>query len=593
MAKSRAKKYSTDVFMRKFAETLTAEIRAYQGFVGRCPTTDYRSQSYALPWKGSAFDFKCEWQLQNLLKRYRFKDDIYTDDELAERTFAKFLKVQESRIESVDRSAVIHAVLQKARLIIKDILGDYSSDEHVISCRHGKRAALGVPAANAYLHEKLACLSGTPEHIAWFADVLRDDPHQARASEDCGARVVVCDTLQYTTVPKSWKILRGIVPNTVLGAYYSYGLGRVIQDRLKCNAQLDIRRLQQKHRRLCRSMSLTLKYVTADLSSASDSFTLALVNALLPRKWFQAVKYGITRHIEHKGKRYYCSSFMLMGIGFTFPLQTLLFYALIRAVQTLCGSTGLVSVYGDDLIYPREIHTKIAYVFERLGFQLNSDKTFVDLPFRESCGADYFKGVDVRPFQPEGECEEMVGLHYEAWLYKIYNGLTARWPGQVLTRTKRFIILEILRCTTDLKIAAMDAPDYSGLKGLEYKWYLPVNLQWCDDWQTIVVKNIVIRPVNKILARKFQSAYYWDTLRSMNSQSQSDDEYGLVPILHIRDGRFVLDDPKPGCSVTKHREFTVVTSTGGKLPRDVLHVPQKQQSSIGCRWAHYDGSIEG
>mgnify|MGYP001066119420 CR=1 FL=1 len=587
------KTYDTDDFMRRFAKVITAEIRANQDFVGSYPDPCDRHQSGALPWKGSPLDFKREWQLQNLLKRYRFKDDKYTDDELKRMTFEKFIKLQETRSESVHRSAVVHAVLQKARLLIREILSDYDPEEHVLMCRHGKRAAKGVPASNAYLHEKMAHLSGTPEHIAWFMDVSQDDPHLLRALDDCQAQVDVCYDLQYTTVPKSWKIFRGIVPNTVLGAYYSYGLGRVIQERLRINARLDIRKLQQKHRKLCRSMSKTLKLVTADLSSASDSFTLALVNALLPRKWFLAVKYGLTRHILHDDKRFYCSSFMLMGIGFTFPLQTLLFYAIIRAVQNLCGSSGLVSVYGDDLIYPTDIHKHVSYVLSALGFQLNMDKTFVDLPFRESCGADFFKGVDVRPFQPEGQHEVMVGLHYEAWLYKIYNGLTARWPGQVLTRTKRFIILEILRCTTDLKLAANDAPDYSGLKGLEYKWYLPVNLLWCEDWQTIVCKNIVVRPVPKVLARKFQSAYYWEHLRQADSRHRDEGDYGMVPILTVRDGRFVLDDSKPGCSVTKHRKFSVQTSDGGTLPRDVLHVPLKGSSSIGCRWAHYDGSIEG
>lgn len=594
MRKDLRKTYNTDSFMRSFAKTITAEIRAYQGFTGREPTgCNSRSQSGALPWKGSPLDFKYEWQLQNLLKRYRFKDDKYTDDELTEMTFQKFIKLQETRSESVNRTTVTHAVLQKARSLVRDILGDYSLDEHMFKSRHGKRAANGVPASNAYLHEKMGCLSGTPEHLAWFADVIETDAVLRRALDDCQARIELCEDLQYTTVPKSWKIKRGIVPNTVLGAFHSYGLGRMIADRLKDNAGLNISRLQAKHRKLCRSMSISMKYVTADLSSASDSFTVALCNALLPRRWFQAVTQGRLKYIKFKESRFYCSSFMLMGIGFTFPLQTLLFYAIIRAVQILHGSDGLVSVYGDDLIYPRQIHDYVVFVLSKLGFQLNLDKTFVDLPFRESCGADYFKGVDVRPFQPEGENEDMVGLHYEAWLYKIYNGLNARWPGRFLTRSKRFIILEILRCTTDLKLAQADAPDYAGLKGMDYIWYLPVNLQWCDDWQTIVCKNIVLRPVPKVLARKYQSAYYWDSLRQAAIGSQNELHYGMEPILRIRDGRLVLDDPNPGLSVTKHRKHTVVTSSGETLPRDVLHVSSKKLTSIGCRWAHYDGPIEG
>jgi hypothetical protein len=155
---------------------------------------------------------------------------------------------------------------------------------------------------------------------------------------------------------------------------------------------------------------------------------------------------------------------MAMGIGFTFPLQTLLFYAIVSAICKLTKTTGTVSVYGDDLIYPMRIHPYVEKVFTDLGFQLNNDKTFADTDFRESCGGDFFRGVDVRPFSPEGSHQNLSGRKYEAFVYQIMNGLQERWQCESLPKTFAFLEKEVLRVTPLIKQVPFSYPDTSGFR---------------------------------------------------------------------------------------------------------------------------------
>ena len=62
-----------------------------------------------------------------------------------------------------------------------------------------------------------------------------------------------------------------------------------------------------------------------------------------------------------------------MGNGYTFELETLIFYALIRAVV---GKESTASVYGDDLIYP-SCHTReVRALLNFVGFATNEEKSF-------------------------------------------------------------------------------------------------------------------------------------------------------------------------------------------------------------------------
>lgn len=81
-----------------------------------------------------------------------------------------------------------------------------------------------------------------------------------------------------------------------------------------------------------------------------------------------------------------------MGNGYTFTLETAIFAAVARLYSTTS------SVYGDDIIVESPAASDVIATLRHLGFYTNPEKTFVDGPFRESCGCDYWNGISVRPF---------------------------------------------------------------------------------------------------------------------------------------------------------------------------------------------------
>jgi len=57
-----------------------------------------------------------------------------------------------------------------------------------------------------------------------------------------------------------------------------------------------------------------------------------------------------------------------------------------------------VGVYGDDIAVRQSSALLLIETLKFCGFRTNVDKTFIHGPFRESCGADFFHGKNVRPF---------------------------------------------------------------------------------------------------------------------------------------------------------------------------------------------------
>ena len=550
---NRCKTFCTDELMRQVWFHLVRDMRSSFGdstFLTkqekalRASIVEFRNCEFPAKFQATPEIFKAVYQLENLFKRYTFHGDVYSSEERSEITNQKFFDLQAQLGAQPVRTLRSYYTVQKARRIVKDILGPFDADEHKTSCRFGKRACKGVPARNAYIDSKLMDVTGSDAHIEWFInDYLPGDKVLQDALTtppfvqwDERSRYTRCDSLDATNVPKSWKIDRGICPNTVLGSFYTYGIGSMIQSRL-AKIGLNIKHLQRVHKALAQRYSINRRYVTADLSNASNSYTFWLLAMLLPRDWLAAIKRGRVPYTMFGESKVLTMSYMMMGIGYTFTLQTLLFYALIRAVQQLLGdSNGKVSVYGDDLIYPKRIHVHVKSVLNDLGFNLNEDKTYVDTHFRESCGGDYFHGKDVRPFQPEGQHQLLTGKPYVLLLYKTINGLCARWEEAQINQTLNYLYREILRVDRTILVVPHSFPDYSGAKIelLNHESHHPQTPDEIPIWDPVPRFAIPIpiwrKPIWsknifewRFMAYKYEAydrpvireyAYYWEALRS-------------------------------------------------------------------------------
>lgn len=197
---------------------------------------------------------------------------------------------------------------------------------------------------------------------------------------------------RFSTVPKSWKTDRPICVEPILNTFLQKGIGSHIRDRLRCfGINLND---QSINRNAALSGSRSGKLATIDLSMASDLIAYNVVMDLLPFPWFDLLDKARTPFVEMGGSFIELEKFSAMGNGYTFELESLIFFALLKVVVP---PGHFVSVYGDDLICPAEYYDQVTDALRLLGFIPNDEKSFKEGPFRESCGGDYLGGVSVRP----------------------------------------------------------------------------------------------------------------------------------------------------------------------------------------------------
>lgn len=191
-------------------------------------------------------------------------------------------------------------------------------------------------------------------------------------------------------VPKNWKTDRTIACEPEGNLPLQLAFDTYAKRRLR-RFHIDLRD-QSANKKKAKHASVYGDYVTVDFQAASDTVSYNTVQWLFPEDWFNfliSVRSPCYRGVFGKGTY---AKFSSMGNGSTFCIETLLFAAVCHAVGT---STFLV--YGDDVIIDEGHFSEFERLAAFLGFTVNLEKTFRDGPFRESCGGDFFDGVDVTP----------------------------------------------------------------------------------------------------------------------------------------------------------------------------------------------------
>jgi hypothetical protein len=194
--------------------------------------------------------------------------------------------------------------------------------------------------------------------------------------------------------------------------FFQLGMGCLVEKRLKSFFGIDLERQPDINRKLARLGSVTGDFVTIDLSSASDSISHKMLKSFLPQSFTQWVDLIRSPRSIYKGVPVELFMTSTMGNGFTFPLQTAIFSCVVAACSEVDGLVRVDSpqdldnrwterlpnwsVFGDDIICHKRLFMKVIRLLTLIGFEVNSDKTFSEGLFRESCGFDYFNGVNVR-----------------------------------------------------------------------------------------------------------------------------------------------------------------------------------------------------
>lgn len=202
------------------------------------------------------------------------------------------------------------------------------------------------------------------------------------------------------TVPKTSKIDRTIAIEPGFNLWLQLGIGRMIRRRLG-RVGIDLTD-QTRNQKLAKIASLNGSLVTVDFSSASDSIASSVVEDLFSFdqsfRWFEVMDLVRSKYGKVGDGIVRWSKFSSMGNGFTFDLESLIFYAAAVACCEVCGvSVSEVSVYGDDVIIPQAAYETFCSFSSFLGFTVNLEKSFSSGYFRESCGSHYYLGSDCKP----------------------------------------------------------------------------------------------------------------------------------------------------------------------------------------------------
>lgn len=221
-----------------------------------------------------------------------------------------------------------------------------------------------------------------------------------------GIKIVPGSRLSY--VPKSAEICRTICTEPILNMFFQKAIQFQLEKRLKEVTNIDLSTQPGKNAKLAQRGSKTQRFGTIDLKSASDSLSITLLSDLLPPEVMKTLmKYRSPVTTIPSGEQVELHMVSSMGNAYTFPLQTILFTALVVGVYRVMGLIPRVSrgrsvgdstfaVFGDDIIVLREAYSCVTRMLELSGFTVNHDKSYNIGPFRESCGQDFLNGHPVR-----------------------------------------------------------------------------------------------------------------------------------------------------------------------------------------------------
>lgn len=331
------------------------------------------------------------------------------------------------------------SLLDGARGLIKKALGKFSYEELQGSCDFSSGASTRVPRkrGNAVFkldgrpHVTLNCRD-LAVHFIWCNELWRKSCQNTWGREsDPFTWVQLVPGSRFETVPKDSSKDRPICIEPDLNMFFQKGIGAMLRRRLKRRGvNLNDQTLNQ---RMALRGSLHNDLATIDLSAASDSVSLAVVEYLLPDDWFEAMMITRSAYVKKDGRYVKLEKISSMGNGFTFELESLIFWALAHVCTVnVGGESSDLSVYGDDIIVPTLAADHLIRLLRSLGFETNKNKTFVSGPFRESCGKHYFLGADVTPMKIESPIENWSDLYHFANQLREWGWADPDWVDSIV-----------------------------------------------------------------------------------------------------------------------------------------------------------------
>jgi hypothetical protein len=360
--------------------------------------------------------FKLVYQLCAAFKKL---EGPYTQKVLRKQ-LADFVAVDESLVKINLHSPPLAAISATARQIITSIFKNISKEdlEYGIYPRPGSGATNSKVEKNMRYepHVLYHSLHETFDYDLWFATFYQymfgDDARDLADNLTKVGKVSDQPISRWKSIPKKAEKPRGICIEENEAQFFQQGVRGFMYDLLERHPETSGHVLftdQTVNQNLALESSLTKELSTLDFSEASDRVWRDLVLYLfMNTALFEFLSACSTRIIELPkglGQRRYllANKFAPMGSGVCFPVMGLVHYALIKAIilnssipnkHKLCKE---IYVYGDDVIIPTTCVQAVYDYLPLYGMKVNTEKSFRNSHFRESCGCHALLGHDITP----------------------------------------------------------------------------------------------------------------------------------------------------------------------------------------------------
>lgn len=405
---TRIRSSATDEFIQRYLQSidcpraLTVALLYEHGEHHQLVALDVVPEDYNSP-----EDFRNAYLATKLLSKSSFlKLDVNRDEVAMNKFYAIEAKCAETNRyfrnlpSHPNFSDVNVRLLSKARRKIAEVLGTFSAEEFVSGGRWGPGSSTlvkreEVSAFNKFRVDRGATremysLIGDWFHVAYPAW----SPTALTLTGERAVKIQAGNTV--TTVPKNAKTNRVIAIEPGLNLWFQLAIGEMVSKRLR-RVGIDLT-TQEFNQNGAYVASKNGDVATVDFSSASDSISIAVVEDLLPKRWFTLMNSCRSQFRGDLSPETKWNKFSSMGNGFNFPLQSLIFYACAWACLRELNISGEILVFGDDVLLPSAAYHLFSSFTAFMGFSVNLDKSYHQGYFRESCGSHYYDGVNCKPF---------------------------------------------------------------------------------------------------------------------------------------------------------------------------------------------------
>lgn len=240
---------------------------------------------------------------------------------------------------------------------------------------------------------------------------------------------------------------------------------------------------QGRNQELAQRGSFHRDFATIDLSSASDTITWRLIDHIFRDTSIYPWLWSTRSFRATVGDRMVpLQKYAPMGSALCFPIMSIVFAAIVLLASEHVGVHQRFVVYGDDIICHRSVYDEVLRLLRALHFSVNEKKTFSpESPFKESCGKEYYYGVDVTPFRiprffqgwKEGESVKESPARLVGWISLANRMFEA---GLVLPRT--YLVHRLLQLCPHVAFAEHD-------RMLAIRSIRPSNFHLRSEYETV------------------------------------------------------------------------------------------------------------